>query len=71
MANVLSASSGYALEEPMGLAAHGGFKDWFIREYGRPGFTVELGRGRNPLPAQELDGIYRRVEEMLMLSFIL
>ena len=71
MANVLSASSGYALEEPMGLAAHGGFKDWFIREHGRPGFTVELGRGRNPLPPQELDGIYRRVEEMLMLSFIL
>lgn len=27
-----------------------GYKDWFIQEYRRPGFTVEVGRGVNPLP---------------------
>ena len=71
MAKLLSTSSGYALEEPMGLSSHGGFKDWFIDKYGRPGFTVELGKGKNPLPATQLDDIYERVEEMLMLSLIL
>ena len=71
MAQILASSSGYALDEPAGLASHGGFKDWFIREFRRPGFTVELGKGVNPLPAAALDGIYRRVEEMLMLALIL
>ena len=71
MAQVLSASSWYALDEPSGLASHGGFKDWFIREFHRPGFTVELGKGVNPLPAADLDPIYRRVEEMLTLALIL
>ncbi|SDY61127.1 g-D-glutamyl-meso-diaminopimelate peptidase [Evansella caseinilytica] len=27
-----------------------GFKDWFIQETGRPGFTIEVGAGINPLP---------------------
>jgi g-D-glutamyl-meso-diaminopimelate peptidase len=27
-----------------------GYKDWFIQEWRRPGFTVEVGRGVNPLP---------------------
>ncbi len=71
MAQILSASSGYALDKPDALASHGGFKDWFIREFHRPGFTVELGKGRNPLPASDLDDVYRRVEEMLTLALIL
>ncbi len=28
----------------------GGYKDWFIKETGRPGFTIEVGVGTNPLP---------------------
>jgi g-D-glutamyl-meso-diaminopimelate peptidase len=31
-----------------------GFKDWFIQEFRRPGFTVEVGRGKNPLQICEL-----------------
>lgn len=68
MAEILSASSGYAMEEPMGLASHGGFKDWFIEKFGRPGFTVEIGRGKNPLPPADLETIYPRIEEMLLLG---
>ncbi len=71
MARILSASSGYALEEPAGLSSHGGYKDWFIEKYGRPGFTVELGRGKNPLPPTDLDAIYERVEEMLALALVM
>lgn len=28
----------------------GGYKDWFIKETGKPGFTIEVGVGTNPLP---------------------
>lgn len=38
--------------------SHAGFKDWFIQQYRKPGFTVELGRGVNPLPFNQFDGIY-------------
>ncbi|RPF55829.1 M14 family zinc carboxypeptidase [Aquisalibacillus elongatus] len=38
--------------------SHNGYKDWFIQEYRRPGFTVELGRGTNPLPFEQFDEIY-------------
>ncbi|MBP3950545.1 M14 family metallopeptidase [Bacillus suaedae] len=27
----------------------GGYKDWFIKETGKPGFTIEVGVGTNPL----------------------
>ncbi|MFB4163461.1 M14 family metallopeptidase [Alteribacillus sp. JSM 102045] len=27
-----------------------GYKDWFINEFKRPGFTIETGAGQNPLP---------------------
>lgn len=32
-----------------------GFKDWFIMAFGKAGFTVELGLGRNPLPPEEFE----------------
>jgi len=35
-----------------------GYKDWFIYEFRRPGFTVELGRGVNPLPLSQFGEIY-------------
>lgn len=36
-----------------------GYKDWFIQEFQRPGFTVELGTGVNPLPIGQFDEIYQ------------
>ncbi|MCM3716203.1 M14 family metallopeptidase [Halalkalibacter oceani] len=36
-----------------------GYKDWFIQEWQRPGFTVELGRGTNPLPLSQYPSIYQ------------
>ncbi len=71
MAALLSASSGYALEEPTEIASHGGFKDWFIEKYRRPGFTIEIGKGKNPLPPSQIDEIYPRLEESMMLLCIL
>ena len=71
MATLMSASSGYALEEPTAIASHGGFKDWFIEKYRRPGFTIEMGKGKNPLPSSGIDEIYSRLEELMMLLCIL
>ncbi len=67
MAKILADSCGYSLAEPSGLASHGGFKDWFIKEFARPGFTFELGKGENPLPVSDLDGIYEKVEEAFVI----
>ncbi len=71
MAEIMATSSGYALDVPTSLASGGGFKDWFISEFSRPGFTVELGKGKNPLPIEETEKIYKQVEEMLMLTCIM
>ena len=71
MAEIMATSSGYSLDYPIGLAEGGGFKDWFIKELGRPAFTVELGKGENPLPIDSALEIYLRVKEMLMLSSIM
>ena len=71
MAQMLSTSSGYRLVTQDGLASHGGFKDWFIDELRRPGFTVEIGKGKNPLPVEDLLPVYERLREMLALALLL
>lgn len=71
MAEIMATSSGYALDTPIGIAVGGGFKDWFIKEFCRPGFTVELGMGQNPLPPESAEEIYLKVREMLMLCSIM
>lgn len=71
MAEIFAASSGYALDVPQGLSSGGGFKDWFIETYRRPGFTIELGKGKNPLPPTDGDRIYETVKEMLMLGLLM
>lgn len=50
--------SGYALEDVPYASAFAGYKDWFIEEYDRPGYTVEVGRGQAPLPLSQFDEIY-------------
>ena len=71
MAQVLSVSSGYALSTPETIATGGGFKDWFLSECKRPAFTIEVGRGSNPLPIEQFSPIYRRLEEMMVFSVIM
>lgn len=71
MGERLSLASGYALSEPSGLAVGGGFKDWFIEKLRRPAFTVEVGKGENPLPPSMLDDIYNRLREMMVISLTL
>ena len=69
--NIFSQISGYALVGGPGEAAYAGYKDWFIQEYRRPGFTIEVGRGVNPIPISQFSTIYRQNEEILLLSPLL
>ncbi len=36
-----------------------GYKDWFIQDFRRPGFTVEIGKGESPLPTSDFNTIYQ------------
>ena len=67
MAKILADSCAYSLVDNSGLASHGGFKDWFIEELRRPAFTIEVGKGENPLPVSSLYEIYNRIEEAFLL----
>ena len=50
--------SGYAVEEVPYASSFAGYKDWFIQQFRRPGFTIEVGTGVNPLPISQFDEIY-------------
>ena len=51
--------SGYRLEETPSESGYAGYKDWFIKEYIRPGYTIEAGLGINPLPMEQFPQIYK------------
>ncbi len=58
IANKMGIASGYEPCKPVASASYGGCKDWFIEEFGKCGFTIEIGSGKNPLPESELNNIY-------------
>lgn len=62
----LAQVSGYKAEKPTGSASFGGCKDWFIKEFGKEGFTVEIGEGQNPLPLEMLDTIYYENSKIIL-----
>ena len=51
--------SGYALENTPFASGFAGYKDWFIQDFDRPGYTIEVGLGESPLPLSQFDRIYR------------
>lgn len=56
MVNEFARVSGY--QPVQTIESYAGYKDWFIQDWRRPGFTVELGFGINPLPLSQFDEIY-------------
>ena len=58
--------SGYSLEDTPYNSSFAGYKDWFIQKYRRPGYTIEVGLGQNPLPLSQFDEIYRDNEGILV-----
>lgn len=63
LAQYMSSASGYRA-----VALHdsdAGFKDWFIAQFRRPGFTIELGSGQNPLPWSALPAVTEKLDAIL------
>lgn len=59
LAEKFASRSGYTLEDTPYQSSFAGYKDWFIKFFRRPGFTIEAGEGENPLPLSQFDEIYR------------
>jgi len=70
IANQFAAINGYAVEAGTAEAAYAGYKDWFLQEYRRPGYTFEVGLGVNPIPLGQLPEIYRENEGALLLGAV-
>ena len=51
--------SGYTLDETPYESSFAGYKDWFIQNFRKPGYTIEVGQGENPLPLSQFDEIYQ------------
>lgn len=62
----LSHISGYTLDQATGVASYAGYKDWFIQDFRRPGYTIEVGEGKNPLPISQFPQIYAENLGMLL-----
>lgn len=56
--NQFASVSGYSLEPTPYNSSFAGYKDWFIQNYNRPGYTIEVGLGTNPLPLTQFSKIY-------------
>lgn len=63
--------SGYALETTPYSSSFAGYKDWFIFQYNRPGYTIEAGLGENPLPISQFNKIYSDNLGILVLGSVL
>lgn len=68
LANEFAEQSGYVPASPSGSASFGGCKDWFINEFGKAGFTIEMGHGKNPLPMSMLETVYKENAPLLLLA---
>lgn len=67
----LAKASGYTLANVPYESSFAGYKDWFLQQYGRPGYTIEAGLGKNPLPLSQFNKIYNDNIGILILSAIL
>ena len=63
--------SGYRLADVPFASSFAGYKDWFLQEYRRPGYTIEAGIGQNPLPITQFNEIYNDNLGILVLGLIL
>lgn len=63
--------SGYSLEETPFNSSFAGYKDWFIQDFNKPGYTIEVGLGKNPLPITQFDKIYNDNLGILVLGALL
>ena len=71
IAKQFSRISGYELDETPLRSSFAGYRDWFIQNFNKPGYTIEVGNGENPLPITDFNKIYTDVEGIFVLGMIL
>ncbi len=71
IAEEFAKTCGYKTSFPSGMASRGGLKDWYIERFGRPGFTVEIGKGENPLPVSDFEEIYQKIKPALAKALVM
>ncbi|KPU44793.1 gamma-D-glutamyl-L-diamino acid endopeptidase 1 [Oxobacter pfennigii] len=60
IADAIAYTTGYKLPPKGNKVSSGGLKDWYVQNYGRPGFTIELGEGESPLPFSQFSSIWKK-----------
>ncbi|MBR6039923.1 MAG: peptidoglycan-binding protein [Clostridia bacterium] len=65
LAERFAAASGYAVVNVPYDSGFAGYKDWMIDAQNANAFTVEAGRGENPLPISDLPSMYAENEGVL------
>lgn len=70
IANEFANASGYTVADTPYNSSFAGYKDWFIQDYRKPGFTIEAGLGQNPLPISQFNQIYRDNIGILVLGAV-
>jgi g-D-glutamyl-meso-diaminopimelate peptidase len=68
LAKAMERASGYKAVKLTGSDA--GYKDWFIQRWQRPGFTVELGSGTNPLPIEQFPEICEEASAIVLQALL-
>ena len=62
--------SGYKLTRPKFNSSFAGYKDWFIENYRKPGYTIEIGKGTEgeSLSIEKTEEIYNELEEVFFVA---
>ena len=62
--------SGYLLTKPDYNSTFAGYKDWFIENFKKPGYTIEIGKGEEgkSLQLERTEEIYNEVEEIFFMA---
>ena len=58
LAEKMADVSGYKLVLADGLTDCTGYKDWVIEKFNIPAYTIEVGKGENPLPLSQFEKIF-------------
>ncbi|ALC81623.1 MULTISPECIES: M14 family metallopeptidase [Bacillus] len=50
------------------LDSYAGYRDWYVHRYSKEGYTIELGKGKNPLPFAQFEEIFQKTRGILWTS---
>lgn len=63
-------ASGYKLTMPEYSSSFAGYKDWYIKEFNKPSYTIEIGKGEEgkSLKLENAKKIYKEIEEIFFIA---